>query len=566
MRLPALKWARGWLAGLAGLLLAWGLGAVLGCSEAPAPPSAATSQEQAAARAQAQELAGQLAGRRERVLALCGLAAKAAPSAPDLARGLYEEAWREAQALAEPKAAVLAQQLRQETGAAQGTARRRELDLAGRLENYSRRAWPLRVVAEGCQALAPQVAAQALKQGLALAKLNPDLAARDQDMGGFCLVLARRDPVAGRALAGELGDPLWRAWVWRELAVLEGGPLAWTQAAQAARELPHTALRAHELAATARAACESDPALGLTLFQEAFQTAGGLAQPRERALLQGQVAALLARVDAESGWRLAKRAEPLAGARFQACRWAGLTLLGSDPVAGRRALHEAWEASQALPLEYERQRAVCLLAQDLAGPDPALAREMLETLPPGENLLRGEAEAAMVLAEASRDWPAALAQAQRLADPLSRLRVLMRLSAVAGQGQAGSSAELLARALDLARPLGSGEALRALALEWAAREPRKGVDIAAAIGENVARAAALSGVARVLAQGGQTAASQWALYLAEEALQGLPANQALDKARLLGDMGQEWAAGDAELSRRFFEMGAEAARKVGQSN
>lgn len=568
MRGAAGRKSGGRLARWAAQALAWGCGAVLalGCSQAPETPTPAAAPERAALWAQAQELAGQLAGRRERTLALCGLAAKASASAPDLARGLYQQAWQEAQALAEPKASVLAMRLRQEAGAAQGAARRRELELAESLEDRGRRAWPLRVVAEGCQALAPQVAAQALAQGLALAKANPDLAARDQDLGSFCLVLARRDPAAGRALAGELGDPLWRAWIWRELAALEGGPQAWTQAAQAARELPRTALRAHALAATALAAGESDPALGLTLFQEAFQSAGGLPQPRERALLQGQVAALLARVDAESGWRLAKRAEPLAGARFQACRQAGLSLLGSDPVAGRRALHEAWEAAQTLTLEHERQRAVCLLVQDLAVPDPALAREMLETLPPGENLLRGEAEAAMVLAEASRDWPAALAQAARVGDPSARLGVLMRLSAVAAQGRDDSGAALLAGALDLAGALGADEALAALARQWAAVEPRKGVDIAAAIGENVARAGALSSVARVLAQRGQTAASQWALFLAEEALQGIQAHQAIDKTRLLGDMGQEWAAVNAEVSRRFFEMGAESARKVGLSS
>ncbi len=547
------------------LALVWGTALALGCSDHPAPPAPAPPPR-TAVWSEAQGLAARLEGRRERALALCGLATKAAPSAPDLARGLYQEAWEQARDLAEPKGAVLAERLRQEAGASGTPRRQQELALAGRLEDLSRRVWPLRVLAEGAQALAPQVAAQALTQALTQARQNPDAAARDQDLGGLCLVLARRDPPAARTLAAELGDPLWRAWTWRELAILEGGPQAWSQADQAAREIPQTTSRCLELARTALAGFEADPAQGLSLFQEAFQGAGSLRQPRARALLQGQVAALLVRVDAESGWRLAQRTESLDGARFLACRRAGLTLLGLDPVAGRRALQEAWDSAQTMSLEYERQRAICLLVQDLAGPDPELARELLAALGPGENLLRGEAEAAMVLAEAARSLDSALAMAQRVSDPLSRMQVLARLAAVSAAQRPEQSRALYAQALTLAQDLGAAGALKRLAVEWIAFDPRKGVDIAASIGENVARAAALSSVARALAQQGQQAASDWAVFLAQQTLDGLGSEQAIDKARLLGDMGQEWAAINSELSRRFFQMGAEAARNVGQTS
>lgn len=559
-RLGRLVWPLICLLGLVG----WGLLAS-GCSQPPEKP-AASLDERDSTWEQARELAAGLEGRRERALALCGLAAKAAPGAPEMARGLYEEAWEQARGLADPRAAVLGMRLRQDPEGSRPGRRQEELALAARLDDLGRRAWPLRVVAEGAQALAPQVAAQALEQGLALARQNGDAQARDQDLGGLVLVLARRDPKAAQALAADLGDPLWRAWVWRELAVLDGGPHIWTQAAQAAREIPHTANRALDLARAALASFESDPALGLSLFQEAFQTAGNLPQPRARALLQGQVAALLVRVDAESGWRLAQRAEPLDGARFLACRRAGLTLLGLDPVAGRRALHEAWDAAQTMSLDYERQRAICLLVQDLAGPDPDLARELLNALGPGENLLRGEAEAAMVLAEAARDLNAALAQARRMADPLSRMRVLARLAAVSAPLGEQGRRELYAQASALAGELRATGTQKNLALAWIAFDVRKGVDIAASIGENVARAEALSSLAKALAQMGQQAASDWALFLAQQTLEGLDDDQAIDKARLLGDMGQEWAAVNAELSRRFFQMGAIAARNVGRTS
>jgi hypothetical protein len=101
---------------------------------------------------------------------------------------------------------------------------------------------------------------------------------------------------------------------------------------------------------------------------------------------------------------------------------------------------------------------------------------------------------------------------------------------------------------------------------WAARDARKGVDIALGIGENVARVRALVAVARVLARSGRKAPAAWALHLAEEALSGLSGDQAIDKVRLLGDMGQEWSAVDGQEARRFFRLGAEVALAAGPAS
>jgi hypothetical protein len=70
-------------------------------------------------------------------------------------------------------------------------------------------------------------------------------------------------------------------------------------------------------------------------------------------------------------------------------------------------------------------------------------------------------------------------------------------------------------------------------------------------------------VAKALAGQGQKTGAQWALDLALEALAEADPKHTIDKVRLLGDMGREWAPLESRQSRRFFELGAEAALRMG---
>lgn len=550
-------WA--WLMALSmALTLALALALATGCSSEPGQAPAEQALVSPALE-QARKLAPELEARRRRGLAWCALAGKASQAAPELAVKFSAQAWDEVRGLYLSPAGQLAGQLRAGEG---GAPSPEDLALAARLSDLAGRAWPCRVVAEASLTLAPPLAEQALRQGVDLAKAETDPQARDQDLAGLAQVLARQDPRAARALAGELSDSLWRSWLWRELAVQEGTPQAAQRAVAAARQVAAPGARALELARAALLGFENDPAEGLNQFQEAFEAAGAVADPRQRAWCQGRVAELLVRVDPESGWALARRVEPLEGARFPAFRKAGLALLGGDPLAGGRALDEAWQAALTLPPGAQRQKGLALLAADLAAPDPAQAQRILAGLPPGENLLRGEAQAAMVLAQAARDPQGALAQVQRLPEAAARALLLARLGDIAARDDPEKAKALYGQALDLAQGQGADAARQALAPGWAALEPRKGVDIALGIGENVARAKALAAVAKVLARQGQDDASRWALHLAQETISALDPQLALDKARLLGDMGQDWADLNLELARRFFEMAAAAIRTM----
>lgn len=547
----ALQLARGATWGL--VLIA--LGALLACSSPPSPPLSNEPPELGSAR---QHLALAQA-RMQQVVWLCELAGRAAPSAGDLAEEFLRRAWPLAQAAAQDSGRELARGLNQASPGWPEPWRGRARELAAQLDQAGGRVWPLALVAESAMGVAPELATQALDQAQRRLEDLPAGAVRDQDLCRLVLALVGWDAGRARTLAERVGDPLGRAWAWRGLA-RAGLAEAEQPAAQAARAAPDGLPKALALARCGQAALGPDPALALELFGQAWDLAQGLQPPELARQARGQVAAVVAGAAPLVGLELARRLEPGLD-RLSALRQAGLGLLGQDLAAGRALLGEAADQLPQVESAPAGAQAAASLAQDLAGLDPELALDLMDQLPPGAEFLRGRTAEVLLPAAASRDPARARQLADSISDPGWQSLALTRLAGIARQrGESGAARELASRALDLAQAHAATPALEALAKFWAEQDPRKGVDIALGIGENVARVRALLGVARVADRHQQAAPAAWALYLAEEALSHFSAQQAIDKIGLLGDMGQEWSARDETQSRRFFQKGAEAAQ------
>ncbi|MFZ5586981.1 MAG: hypothetical protein ACOZHQ_13755 [Thermodesulfobacteriota bacterium] len=549
---------RSTLAGAA-LLLALVLAAA--CSpQGPSPAEAEPAQLR-----QAQARLDHILGLQRRVALLCDLAGRAAGGAPDLALECYRQAQAAAALAAGQSGQVQARELR---AAAQDwpTARReRAQALAAGLDEAGDRVWPLALVAEGVLGVDPVLAAQVMQAGLDRLSLSPAGPGRDQDLARLALVAARWDQAQAGRLAEQVGDPLLRSFAWRQLARPGPRPQALAKAVLAARRAAAGPGQARALAHCGLLQLEADPAQALDLFEEAFALAGRL-EPGAREMAQGQVALLVAGRAPQVGLDLARRLPAASPERVAALRLAGLTLMGGDRLAGERTLAEAAQEAGELADLGERLRAASQLVQDLAGLDLEAARALLARLPRAAGFWRGQAQAALVPALAARDWDAALELAQGIADPGWRAQALARLASIGLRREAGQGRALADQALAAAQAAGQPAALAGAAELWAAIDARKGVDIALSIGENVARVRALVAVARVLARTGRKAPAAWALHLAEDALSGLSGDQAIDKVRLLGDMGQEWSAVDEQEARRFFRLGAEIALAAGPAS
>lgn len=541
-----------WLVVLAALL---GLAA---CAPAEPRRAAAEPAELGQARAWLEETQGL----QRRVVLLCDLAGRATGSAPELALDFYRQAQAAADQAVVRSAWAQARDLRSAAKAWPEAPRREAQEIAAGLEAASGRVWPLALVAEGALGVDPLLAAQVLRHGLDQVALEPAGSGRDQDLVRLALVQARWDQAQAGRLAAQVDDPLLRAWAWRQLAAPGRHPQAAASAVDAARAAAPGPGQALALARCGVMQLEADPAQALDLFEEAFGLAGRL-EPDQREAAQGQVALLVAGRAPQVGLDLARRLPAESLERFAALRQAGLVLLGSDRLAGERALAEAASEAGGLAVGAERLRATAQLVQDQAGLDPEAAQRLLGQLPAREWFLRGQASAALVPALAARDWQQAVDLARAIADPGWRAQALARLASIRLAQDPAQGRELAAQALAAARRSDQPTPLAVTAELWAALSARKGVDIALCIGENGSRVRALVGVARVLARRGQKAPAAWALYLAEEALSDLAGHQAIDKVRLLGDMGQEWSAVDAQESRRFFRRGAEIAQAQG---
>ncbi len=541
----------------AALLALGGLGTLLGCSSPPSAPPPGGPPEMTLA---AQRLE-QVQTRTRRVVWLCQLAGRAGPSAADLAEEFLRQAQPLARELAQEPGGEWARELVQASRSWSEPWRGRARELVARLEEVGGRVWPLVLVAETAMGMAPELAAQALDEAQCRLEERATDERRDQDLARLALALATWDAARARGLADRVGDPLRRAWVWRGLA-RAGLSEAAAKAAEAARSAPGGSARILALAHCGQAALGSDPASALELFGQAWDLALGLDPPEASRQVCGQVAEAAAEAAPLLGLELARRLEP-GPDRLAALRRAGLSLLGQDLAAGRALLSEAADQLSLVAHQPERALATARLAQDMAGLDPELALELMNQLPAGAVFLRGQVGEALLPVLASRGLDQARSLAEAIADPGWRALALARLAGIhLERGETGPGLALAESALALAKSHDSPKAMEYLAKIWAAPDPRKGVDIALGIGENVARVRALLGVARVAERRQQAAAAAWALYLAEEALSHFSAQQAIDKIGLLGDMGQEWSARDEKQSRRFFQLGAEAALAV----
>ncbi len=501
-----------------------------------------------------------LRAQQSRVVALCGLAAKAGPAFPEMARGFLSQALDTAEGLSSPQTLELAAQLREkatEQGGDAAKAQSREVD------QLTRAAWPLALVARGALVVDLELASKALDLGLERARANSDTMSRDRDLAELAMVMGRTQAAQAREVAASIGDDLARARAWRGLAELTRQPRDLTKAAEADGLVAEPGAGALSLARTASQAFGWSAGNGKRLFDKAFAMAGKAEPARRRSLLQAEVAAEMARLDPRAGFDLARKVEPGHGVRFKPLRIVARALLASDPTLGRQVMDAAIREANELPLSYERHRALGVLAADLAQYDPPSATALLGQVPVAEYLLRAGAEAAMVLAQAAKKFDQAAILAQAIGDNFVRLGVLARLADIAMTSDPTRGRALYRRVLGDSARMGSLLPRRSLIRAWAALDAETAIRLAGEISQPVARAQTLVILAKFLYERGNKAGAKWCLQLALETIKLINVQETLDKVRLLGDMGREWSVIEAGQARRYFALGAEAAKDLG---
>jgi hypothetical protein len=541
-----------WLA--ASLLLLF----VLGCADdLPSVPAKAVRPDLEGERVSA--LLVSLRARQSRIVALCDLASKAGPAFPKMASQFLSQALDTARSFSDPQTLEMASELRVKAAHGNSAAgmQSREVD------QLIRAAWPLALVARVALVVDLDLAARALDLGLERAKANPETMSRDRDLAELAMVMGRTQADQARQVAEGIKDPLARARAWRGLAELTRQAQDLTMAARADELVAEPGAGALSLTHTAAQAYGWDADQGKQLFERAFAMASKAEPAKRRALLQAEVAADMARLDPRAGFDLARRVEPGQGVRFKPLRIVARALLASNPILGRQVMDAAIREASDLPLSYERHRAMGLLSADLAQYDPPAAMAILSQVPEAEYLLRAGAEAAMVLAQAAKNFDQAAVLAQAIGDNYVRLGVLARLADIAMASDPARGRALYQRVLGEAARMGSLLPRRALIRAWAALDAETAIRLAGEISQPVARTQTLVILAKFLYERGNNAGAQWCLQLALETIKLINVQETLDKVRLLGDMGREWSVIEPGQARRYFALGAEAAKELG---
>ena len=505
-----------------------------------------------------------MAKKRLKVLAFCDLAAKAAPIFPRMAKDYYQQALSAALALKSREHLVLASRLksmakRRHFASESGQA----MAYSQELERQAHTAWPLRLVAEGVLSLDPDLARQILQTGVNTCRKNPDSRRRDLDMAGLSLVLARRNRKDARGLADEISRPRIKAWAYRKLARLTQAEKDLKKALQAAGHIKEPGAKAMSLAKTAGMYYQVKEKQGAALFKRAFEEAGRVKESMRRSFVQGEVAAIAASFNARMAAKMAEQVASANGACFKAWRKVSRAMAGMGPAKSRLLLAKSESQAQGLSSDYEKNKALTLLAGDLAVLDLSAAVDIKKLLPRSMYYLRSEAETAMVLAEAGRDLGGALALAGVIEDRTCRILVLARLAAIqmnkdVKKGPAFSQMALKSEdgpVGDMARAI--------LAPAMVVIDPKPATRLAAEISDFRIRVKTLLKVAVLLAKKGGPKAAQGVLDLALETINSGKIKQTLDKVRLLGHMGREWFELESDRARGFFETGARFAKELG---
>lgn len=535
------------------LLLA---GLLLGCGQEPAgkAPSGDLKLEQKAA-----QLAERMARQRLSALSLAELSSRAGVF-PELARSWFQESLSLLDAMERKPALSLAARLSLDKGLKKNRSARAKR-LAERLQRLAKEAWPYGLLAKETQALHPDISRRVLEKGLSLALKNRISGQRD--LAGLILVMARRERPRALALIAKIDDQAVKSMLYLGLARQEAYPGAYQMAAACAARISDPSAGALFMARAAKAAYYWDRPWSLRIFQRAYDLA---AKPQAQAppeLIRAKIAARLAGLDPQAGFKMAQKLGAPAGVGFQAFARAAAGMGAGNQRLADLAWDKALEAAGNLPSSFERRRAWSVLAVQSAAAHPARAQALLARLPSGSVLARGRAQAALALALAGRDRDRAWKIARKIDDHGIRLKVLARLTAASPHLPADEAAKRFRLILkEAARKKIHLDPLL-MASAWRLLAPEEACGLAAALPGPLERARALFNLSGEMQKNGLNARSSWCLGRAVQAINSAGSKQILDKVRLLGDMGREWYVIEPEQARSFFERGAEAARLIG---
>jgi len=397
-------------------------------------------------------------------------------------------------------------------------------------------AWQYRAMASEWLAVDKSKATELLELGIS----NLQSPVSDLELRAIAVTYAQLDKTKANELVARIGDPMIRAWGWRELGAFDG-------ATEAARQVTLNYDRAWALREIARAS--RNPAL----LDESLAAIAKLDRSDSKAYATADVAIVLASLDANKGWELAARID--AGyPEARALAWRGIGNVAPNETRAKDAFGFGFDEARKISHRYQAEKMTAALLIDYARYAANVVPDSADKLT--DPVLRDQVYAS-VAPRVRTDI------SKRIVSPAMRALALTQMGKRSLQeGDKTQAQANFKDAFALADQLEDTWVLRDLAIAWAEVDAPSALAVVDKLEDNAAKVAALQTIAVQLAKSDKAASAQAfdrALNIAKS-IRVL--GDSFASARALAALGAAYASVDAPRANQAFALALDVAKKV----
>jgi hypothetical protein len=394
-------------------------------------------------------------------------------------------------------------------------------------------AWQYRAMASEWINLDKAKAIELLEMGLAHAN--------DLEVRAIAVTYGQLDKAKANELVARIGDPMIRAWGWRELG-------AFDKATEAARQISANYDRAWALREIARASRNT------ALLDEALAAIAKLDRTDSKAYATADVVMVMAMLDVNKARDLAQKLDAAyPEARAYAWRGIGGALIGKDNAGAQQAFDLGLAEAKKISNRFLSEKIFAALLIDKALVNPGVASQVPQI---SDVLLRDQ----VYVAIASR---VSVDVTKQIASPAMRVLAFTQIGKASAQaGDKVKAQTNFKAAFDLADQLEDTWVLRDLAMAWAEVDSQSALAVVDKLEDNVSKTQVLQVIVRQLGKTDKAASAQAFDRALNVAKSIRVLGDSFASARALASLGASYAATDAARANQAFALALDVAKKV----
>lgn len=407
--------------------------------------------------------------------------------------------------------------------------------------------WQYRAMASEWISVDKTKAVELLDLGISTLRVQSPIS--DLELRAIAVTYAQIDKAKANELVARIGDPMIRAWGWRELG-------AFGQAIEAARAVSDPYNRAWALREIARASGN------IAALDDALDAANKIENAETRAYALADIAVAWASKDTAKSWELVAKISPTyAEARALAWRGIGNALVNKDATRSKDAFNSGLVEARKIANRYRSEKNQAVLLADSARLNLAAALDGIPQIT--DSILRDQAYLTVTPLAATENRDQAINIAKRITSPGLRVLALTEIGKAAIKaGDKSKAIAVFQDALALAEQVEGTFVLRDLAIAWTEVDPQAALALVDKLEDNADKAAALQVIALQLAKTDKAASAQVFDRAMNVAKSIRVLGDSFAAARTLTSLASSYATIDPTRANAAFALALDVAKKV----